>query len=397
MEPESEIKQIPEVTIYVRSNLGTVTAIDAETGHEKWTTQAGKAGYPSFGVTASDDYVAVLSSTTLYLIDAHNGKVLDSYKSEFLPAATPTIDGNLVYLPTAKGLVQAHSTENLQRREFNLGPGGSIESTVTLGAATASWTTTKGHIYVGGVGEPGIKYRFQSLDAISAAPVYMDQTLFATSLDGFAYAIDELTGETKWSFSAGGPVREAPLAVDGTVYVTTIDGQMTSLDASTGKANWMASGIDRFLSVSESRVYCISKGHDLTVYDVATGGRLGSVAVSGLGLPVVNTNTDRVYLVSDRGVLQCLREQGRRWPIARLPIQRQVEEAAAEPSADPEQPGTEIDNTVPSAEVPAEEEVPDNTIADEADFTDDAESTLDDDSDPFGDDIFGGDDENPFE
>ena len=103
LDPTAEVKQIPEITIYIRSELGTVTAIDAETGHEKWTTKAGTAGYPSHGVAATDDYVAVISSTKVFLLDANSGEVLESMKSKLLPSATPSLDGQYLYLPTRQG------------------------------------------------------------------------------------------------------------------------------------------------------------------------------------------------------------------------------------------------------------------------------------------------------
>lgn len=405
LQPQTEIKSIPEVTVYVRSNFGTLTAIDGETGHEKWTAQAGKAGYPSFAAAASDDYVVVLSSLSIYLLDAHTGQVLESRKSEFLPSATPTIDGNLIYVPTSKGVVHVFSTEDLGRKAFTLGSSGGIDSPVTIGSTTVSWATSQGYMNVANAGRPGKKYRFQSLDRISASPAYMDKMLFATSLDGFAYAISEDSGETNWSFSAGGPVREAPLAIDGNVYVTTIDGQMTSIDAATGKANWLASGVERFVAVSDSRLYCATAGHDLTVLDVATGGRIGTVPISREGLPFVNTNTDRVYLLSGRGVLQCFREQGRRWPIARVPARgAEVVEEVVE-----ETPASKADE-VPSAEQPSTEEDTDDSGSDD-DMSDDSgfddsgfddsgfddgddeslDEGMEDDGDPFGDDAGFGD------
>lgn len=391
LDPRSESKQIPEVTLYVRSNSGSLTAIDAESGHEKWNTQVGKAGYPTFGVSASDDYVVALSSSKMFLLDAKTGQILDTYVSEFLPAATPTIDGSLIYLPTTKGVVQVHSTEDLNRKEYTLGSSGSIDSPLTIGGDSVSWTTDQGYIYVGKPGMPGINYRFQSLDTIVAAPVYMDGMLFATSLDGFVYAISEDDGSTKWRYAVGGPIREAPMAIDGNVYVTTIDGQMASINATTGKPTWLASGVERFVAVSDSRVYCITSGRNLTVLDAASGGRIGSTLVSSLGLPVVNTNTDRVYLVNKRGVLQCLREKGRRWPIARVSAGNKKAEDLPLEMTEKKEAEAPVD-TVPSAEQPPADEgdfgaFEDEPMADESDAADE----FDDGSDPFADDAFGDD------
>ena len=116
---------------------------------------------------------------------------------------------------------------------------------------------------------------------------------------------------------------------------------------------------------------------------------MGSVPVSRAGLPVVNTNTDRIYLAGKNGVIQCLREQGRRWPIARKP-----EASAKKPTENVEvnvdEPATQAD-PVPSEEQPSAMDEQDGGFFDdsEEDVVDEGieEDPMEDDgSDPFADD-----------
>lgn len=400
LEPQVEVKQIPDVTIYIRSTTGTVTALDAETGQQKWSVQAGTPGYPSYGMSANDDHVVTLSSATLYLLDAKHGQVLDNVSTQFLPSGTPTLDRDLIYVPTTKGVIRVLQTDDLTRQAFTLGSSGRIQGSVTVSPTTASWLTSDGYIYVANAGAPGILYRFQSLDTMVAAPVYMDATLFASSLDGYVYAIDESTGEVKWRYAAGGSIREAPLAIEDCVYVTTEDGQMSALDAKSGETKWLASQVERFVSVSDTRVFCITAGQALTALDRSTGARMGSVPIGDLGLPVVNTRTDRVYLIGKQGVIHCYRELENRWPIARAPEVRQDAEAAAAPQEATAEPTAAAEEDAPAT--------PDSPSASDAedlfgDVNDDqaaepADEPADEvDPDPFGDLGEGAGDENPFE
>lgn len=318
LEPQSTSVEIPDVTLYVRSSLGTVTALDAETGELKWSTEVGKPGYPGFGITATDEYVVTLSSATVYLLDAESGQVLSSVPLRFLPASTPTIVGKRIFAPGASGVIDVLSTEDLNRREYTLGSAGGIDSPVTVSPRGISWSSDD-RVYVANPVGPGVRYHFQTMDTLTASPVYQNERLFITSMDGFAYAIDEQSGDVQWRYSAGGPVREAPLVIDDNVYVTTVDGQMSALDAESGEARWLASNVDRFVAVSDSRVYCISIGNQLVVRDRENGGIIGSTQLGPVGHPVVNTNTDRVYLVSQSGVVQCFRDAAKRWPTARKP------------------------------------------------------------------------------
>ena len=389
LDPQQDVQQIPEVTLYVRSSFGTVTAIDAETGNEKWTAQAGKRGYPSYSVGASDDYVAAVSSSMVYLIDSKTGQVLESLDSDFLPAATPQIDGDKVYVPTRNGVIRVLSAENLNLIEYTYGST-RISSPLTIGAESVSWATERGQIYVANASGPGTKFRFKSLDKIVAAPAYMDGRLFPASLDGFLYGVSEKDGTNEWSYSVGGEIRNSPLAAGGKVYATTVNGQAVAVDAATGEPAWSASGVMRFVAVSNSRVYCETFTGELAALDVESGGRVGSARMSRNSKALVNTNTDRIYVVSNSGVLTCLRERGSRWPTARIPKRGKVAEVVAME----EKP----DETAPLVDVPsAEAEEPDDGGFDGFDDTgiDDGtveEDGLADEPDPFGEDPFGDED-----
>ena len=275
---------------------------------------------------------------------------------------------------------------------------------LTLGRDSVSWTTKGGKVYVANAAAPGWKFHFQASDEIVSAPTYMDGKIFVTSLDGFVYAISEETGDTLWNFSAGGSLREAPLAVGGNVYAATEDGQANSINAETGESNWSTSGVDRFVAASDSRMYCMTKTGDLAVLDVKTGGRIGALPISKSGTVAVNANSDRIYLIGNNGVVQCLREQGKRWPTARMPARNGVVEEVATPAETKEKDQVPA---VPSAGALADEsdEFPndggmDNGFDDGMGDETVDEGMEDDGSNPFaGDDPFGGDegdDSDPF-
>lgn len=324
LEPKVELKNVADVTMYVRSSLGTVVALDAETGRELWTTQAGKAGYPNYAVSASQDFLVTLSGSTIYVLDSASGQILDTIRTRKAPGAAPTLDGDYIYVPTTQGLIEVYSLDETGRVDFTMGSSGRIEDTITVSPNSVSWTTDQGFIYVASVGLPGINYRFQALDTIASSPVYMDGMLFATSMDGFTYAIDEQNGSQKWSFSVGGTTQGGPIAIDGHVYVATNNGQMTCVDVATGQAKWVAPGASQFISLSDSRIYCLTTQNALAALDRTTGEEISSTQLGSETTALVNLTTDRVYLVSGKGMLLGLREAGRRWPTVRMPPVKEV-------------------------------------------------------------------------
>ena len=396
LDPRVESREVPQATLYVRGSSGMVTAINAENGQLLWATQAGKQGYPSYSVAASDDYVVAVSSTKMYLLDAVSGQVLDTVSTRSIPSGTPTLDGEFIYVPTWRGLIEVYSTEDFGQVEFTLGSTHPVIGTVTLCPDSVSWATDKGDLYVGNRRRPGIKFRFQSPDTISSAPAYWDGSLFASSLDGFVYSIDANRGNVKWRHSSGGPIDVSPLAIDGMVFATNRAGQLDCLDAKTGEPKWSASGVRRFISVSENRLYYATGDNHLAVIDTATGSRIASAKMASTAVPFVNLASDRLYLASNGGVLSCLRETGRRWPVVRQ-IKFDEDE---KPSTDKAEDSTD-ESSVPTSPS-AGDELPSNDLDDfasAADTTDAADDTAaeGDDSDPFdefddgGDDFGGGD------
>ena len=95
----------------------------------------------------------------------------------------------------------------------------------------------------------------------------------------------------------------------------------------------------QFVAASKSRVYAADRIGRLVVLDAASGARLGDIAAEGATIKLTNADTDRIYLVSNGGLIQCLREIEQIEPLmhgklrkeaARAESTRQLEEKPAE-------------------------------------------------------------------
>ena len=139
--------------------------------------------------------------------------------------------------------------------------------------------------------------------------------VFAASCDGFVYAIQEETGETVWRFSTGEPIVEPPAVIDDRVYVATQLGSMYCLDRKTGKSLWRAEDVMRFVAASKARVYATDDTGRLLILNAASGARLDAMPIGHVASVLANSDTDRIYLVSDGGLIQCLREAEQNEPL----------------------------------------------------------------------------------
>src|ERR1700739_3796328 len=84
------------------------------------------------------------------------------------------------------------------------------------------------------------KWEFAASGAITGIALAEDGTVYATSADGFLWALDP-SGNIEWKFEAG-PMKAGPtLGADGTVYLTNSKQMIYAIDH-TGNQVWSNGG-----------------------------------------------------------------------------------------------------------------------------------------------------------
>jgi hypothetical protein len=289
-------------------------------------------------------------------------------------------------------------------------------------------------------------------DDVSSAPFYVPQDISAQNMtleparrkgglaivgveSGSVFAINDANGKVRWTYLTQSPVSERVSAFKDfsatqdlvyNVYVPVESGDFFALDLKTGLENWRATGVKRLISASATRLYVFDQLDRLAVLDRANGSRLKTLTLAPTKFQIFNQETDRVYLVSADGLIQCLRETQQVEPLRHLDetcadvaarLAKAIESGEEEPKAPVAAPNAAdvapADDSAANDEA-AEEDDPfaDDSAADEAADEDDPfadDSAADeaaDEDDPFADDSaadeadeeddsdpFGGDDE----
>lgn len=317
---KAEIKTqvLPEITIYVVSDSGAVQAIDGETGRTRWSTYIGNPRYPTDAPGVNDDYVAIVNGTNLYLLHQATGKIAWRKQTVGAPGAGPAISDERVFVPMAGGTIESYLTTDVRHPPWIFkSRGRAIVQPVIAGTGVA-WPTDKGDLYVAEANLTGIRYRLETHQSIVARPTAMPpDRIVIVSTDGYVYCIHEGSGGLLWRFSTGEPIVKPAIAIDDSLFVVTSDDHLFRLSAETGQEQWWAPRIREVVSGSKSRLYCQSDTGQLVIFDTATGGRLGALSTEQLDIRMVNFQTDRIFLGSSTGVIQCLREIGAEWPTIR--------------------------------------------------------------------------------
>jgi outer membrane protein assembly factor BamB len=342
---DAEIKTqvLPEITIYVASDSGVVQAIDGETGRTRWSTQIGNPRYPTDAPGANDDFVAIVNGASLYLLDQATGSIVWRRQTGGAPGAGPAVSDDMVFVPMIGGIVEGYSIDNNRKPPWVFQSRGRAVVQPTVVGAGVAWPTDKGDVYVANANNGGIQYRLETGRPIVARVTPLPPNrVVVVSTDGYVYCIRELGGSMQWRFSTGEPIVQPALAVDDALFVVTDDENLFRLSADSGMEQWWTPGVREVLSASKDRLYCQGNTGRLVIFDIKTGGRLGSLATEQLDIRMVNHTTDRIFLGSSTGVIQCLREVEAEWPTIRsggleeLPDEKKATDKAAAPAMDDE-------------------------------------------------------------
>ena len=350
-------------TLYVQTTRAMMQAIDAETGRTLWAKQVGRPEHPSLTPGVYRDLVSTINGSRLYVMNRYTGEVLFETQTNGAPGAGPGISAKRAYVPMVTGMVLAYRIEPVTDPMKELGKFNKKELTEeekkaeeeerrqnirihqeyvpplacqSVGRALVQplvtlqnrdeelvvWGTDRGYLNVGRVDRRAedafiVKFRLRTGDAITAQSSYLPPdptvlgdtgTIFTTSRDGFVYATLERGGDLLWKFSVAEPVVESATLIEDRLYVPTQSGGLYCLDAKNGKQLWWAADIMRFLAASKQRVYAADKVGRVRILDIKSGSQLDVLPTEILPVKVTNNQTDRLYLGTETGLLQCLHE-----------------------------------------------------------------------------------------
>ena len=125
---------------------------------------------------------------------------------------------------------------------------------------------------------------------------------------GYVFAVNDELGTAEWTFPVGMAVID-PIGVAGDqCFIPTYTGHFFCLNLKNGKALWSIRDIKQFVSATPSRLYALDMLGNLLVINRDNGQTIHTIPLStGMGA-VFNIESDRILLVGQDGLVQCLHE-----------------------------------------------------------------------------------------
>jgi outer membrane protein assembly factor BamB len=319
---ESRVEQrvVPDITLFISTNSGIIHAIDAETGATRWVATAGKRDYPASTPAVSDQYVAVANGSTLYLLNAEDGTQIWQRKVRGIPSGSAAIVNGQVLVTTLSGIVESYQLDAPEELPLLYYSRGAIEFSPTITRNSVAWATDRGDVNLVTPGQRHIRYRFMTNDPVAGPVAFLPpEQLFVTTRSGFLYSFDETYGDILWQYSTGEQVEQPPLVINGVAYVATKYTGMHAIDAIDGSLKWWTPGVQQMVGITKSHMYATTSDKYFVIADLSNGTHLARIPAYENDFVFTNTVTDRIYIGTLNGLIQCLHERGADWPTIHSP------------------------------------------------------------------------------
>ena len=309
LNPKLVVHNIPEVTLYAQTDGGVLHAIDGENGRTLWAVPVGRRGHPTMKPAVSNKHVAVVNGSNLFIFHRTNGHFLWKTPLGSSPGAGPAISETIVFVPMVDGTVEGYDLNDPSKPPWIFKSSGRALVRPTIAFNTVSWPTDRGYLYVALSRRKSIRYRLEARDEFTSPTTYRSpDLLFAAGIDGYVYCLRELTGRIVWRFSTGEEISHSPIPIRDALYVVIDSGGMYRIDIDTGDLEWWTTRVRKFLGGNKDRVYCLGDAQQLLIIDAKTGGLVDSFSIADIDLTMTNWQTDRIYVGTKSGILQCLHE-----------------------------------------------------------------------------------------
>jgi outer membrane protein assembly factor BamB len=395
--------------LFAVTTAGTIHALEITTGKTVWSAQVGQPEYPTLGPVANRLSVAVINGTKLMLLDRANGRLKWIRETGAASSSGPALSEDRAFIALINGRMEAFSLKDPKRPVwYHQSFGHAYHRPVTT-TKSICWTTDRGALYVGRLKPLSLLFRLETGGEIVAPPTVMAPYLLVGSANGNLYCVHDQNGEERWRYSSGDSITHAPAVVGDQVFITSDAPALHVLNAVTGQLQWTTAGVTQFVALGKTHVYGADRNGQLIVLEAKTGGMVGRLSrsrsrqfsgkliSSSRGAPwsvrkpaLINDQNDRIFLVNNVGLIQCLHEIGASEPVI-------YKQPAGETEGDAASSADEAEDVLgksreQDAQAPTEVGQPND--ASETDRDQDAITPPE--SAPADDNPFGEDDSNPF-
>lgn len=318
-----------EDVVIVQSRNGVVTVFDAHDGKKLWAARPGRADAASFPALTNGELVVLVIGTEVYALRKFSGATAWEFTLPAVPSTGPEMDANHVYVGTGDGSMFAFDLQKIERlHREKLLPQWSAQTvawryktdkTVTTPPVSSgrvvNFANKGGSMYCVTTADRNLVFQFETDSPILAPMTRSKRLLYLASEDFKLYCLNMENGTTRWMYNTGLPIRKPARVIDQDVFITPSRGGLHCIDSLFGHRKWLRPRMTAFVAASPSRVYATDGVGNLDILDRESGAVRGSLGLRNFSVRLSNGRTDRIYLATPTGLVVCIREKGREFPL----------------------------------------------------------------------------------
>lgn len=342
--------EVRRVVLYSLSDDGALEARDAETGQPIWMVYVGQAGLPFRELGISENYITIVNGANVLEVNAATGEVIDEHRTMGVPQFGAVNSGGFAVIATLGGGLEGYPLKDPLADPFRKMVAGRAMGTPIKSPSSTktAWATDQDFVYVMELdGQPYELFRLHTDGTVIGGIVAADGDRFFFATDaGQVYGLRATrSGEVLWATPFGEPFFVKPMVLDDQLFVLSTYGRLFCLETETGNLVWdaPATNINAILGGFGDQLFVRTVGGSLAVVDRKTGQTKSTFAEVRPNRLLPNLKTNRLYLISDAGVVQCLRPIDSSLPKFNTQPDPQLIETATEKTDEPEKQTSPFD------------------------------------------------------
>jgi outer membrane protein assembly factor BamB len=228
---------LDDLLVTVEEPGNVITAIEADTGKVLWQRQVGKPGAEVFAPRRLDRRLLLNTETTLYVLDARTGTLLQSVALKTVVTTSMVVFGDTAIFAGADGHLFAHAIAT-GREVWAY----RIESKIDL--PPAIWDDNlmvvdiRGRYRLLSARDGSSRWGGRTFARSAVSPILSAWGPFVASQDTILYALNLADGSDRWQFHGTTPLNQAPVLLDQALYQPLGRRGLVALAPDDGRVLW---------------------------------------------------------------------------------------------------------------------------------------------------------------
>lgn len=231
------------------SSRGSLIALDAATGDERWRLETDGIFLGSPNVI-DEQHVVMLDqgSGALHCVNIQTGKIKWTTDGVERCDGSPGVGNRQIVFGSCLAALHIYdAADGRHIRDIEVGGDGQIAGGVAVSGNKAYFGTRDGRLICADLDRGTLVWTSsESDDQTFSTPAIGSERIVYTSDDGWVYAVDRTIGRTVWKYDTGGMPGSPVIA--GDKVLVTADGELTMLNLATGSLLWKKAVSDEISS-----------------------------------------------------------------------------------------------------------------------------------------------------